>query len=89
MSIRVDSAVRRHSSITFGPQFMQNDSLGYPPRSEQQATRLEHNLSARRRSNFHDSNLPPRCRAAASGIGAGLTLGASDVPFGAEQLSRA
>ena len=56
MSIRVDSAVRRHSWITFGPQFALDDSLGYPPRSELQATRLEHNLAARSRSTCHDSN---------------------------------
>src|SRR5216683_2825277 len=36
---------------------MQDDSLGYPPRSEQQATRLEHNLAAWSRSTCHDSNL--------------------------------
>jgi len=44
VSIRVDSAVRQHSWITFGPQLVQDDSLGYPPRSEQQPTCLEHNL---------------------------------------------
>ena len=37
---------------------MQDDSLGYPPGSEQQTTRLEHNLTARRRAACHDSNLP-------------------------------
>jgi hypothetical protein len=57
VSIRVDSAVRRHSWITFSPQLALDDSLGYPPRSEQQATRQEHNLAARSRSTYHDSNL--------------------------------
>ncbi|MGW5666843.1 hypothetical protein [Micromonospora sp. NPDC003776] len=53
MSIRVDSAVRRPSWITFGPQLTLDDSLGHPPRSEQQATRLEYNLAARSRFSCH------------------------------------
>jgi hypothetical protein len=58
MTISVNSAVRRHSWIAFGPQLTQDDSLGYPPRSEQQATRLEDNLAARSHSTSHDRNPP-------------------------------
>jgi hypothetical protein len=57
---------------------MQNDRLGYPPRSEQQATRLEQNLS-RSRSTCDDSNVSPVCRAAIIGW-PGVTLQVLLVP---------
>ncbi|MFE7528611.1 hypothetical protein ACFU7Y_23265, partial [Kitasatospora sp. NPDC057542] len=56
VSVCVDSAVRRHSWITFGPQLTLDDSLGYPPRPEQQATRLKYNLAVRSCAICHDSN---------------------------------
>ncbi|GAA1309689.1 hypothetical protein Psi02_27110 [Planotetraspora silvatica] len=56
MSIRVDSAVLRHSWITFGPQLTLDDSVGYPPMPEQQATSFEDNLAPRRHSSCHDSD---------------------------------
>ncbi|MFC9435657.1 hypothetical protein [Nocardia sp. NPDC057030] len=33
--VRVESTVRRHSSIPFDPQLAMDDRLGYPPRTEQ------------------------------------------------------
>ncbi|MEJ2854054.1 MULTISPECIES: hypothetical protein [unclassified Saccharothrix] len=44
MPIRVDTAVRRHSWIAFGPQLALDHRLDHPPRPEQQATRREHNV---------------------------------------------
>lgn len=57
--IRVDSAVWRHSRITFGPQVAQDTSLGYPARPQQQPTRFEHHVAARSCSIGHDSKPPP------------------------------
>jgi hypothetical protein len=57
VSIRIDSAVRWHSWIAFGPHLTLDDSLGYPPRSEQQASRFEYNLAIGRHLSSHNSEL--------------------------------
>jgi hypothetical protein len=41
VSIRIDSAVRRHSWVTLGPQLAQDSSLSDSPGSEEQTTRLQ------------------------------------------------
>ena len=56
VSVCVVSAVRRHSWITFGPQAHAGRQPRLPAKSEQQATRLKHNLAARSCSTCHDTN---------------------------------
>src|SRR3954454_16613887 len=56
MSVRVDAPVRRHSWIAFAPQLTLDGSLGDPPRSEEQARRLEHDLATLARPRCHDGD---------------------------------
>lgn len=44
---------------TFGPQLMLDDGRGYPPRSEQQATCLEHNLTHHAPRQRSEADLAP------------------------------